>query len=68
MDFLVASDDVRTALRKFETLMVEVLPVVNTGSQRRLIGYLTEAQALRRYTEELERRRSDDLGIPTAAT
>jgi CIC family chloride channel protein len=65
--FLVPTDDIQAALKKFDTLLVEVLPVVSDSTERRVVGYLTEALALRRYTEELERRRSEDLGVPGAA-
>jgi CIC family chloride channel protein len=36
--------------------------VVNSYSDRRVIGLLTEAFALRRYSAELERRRQEMIG------
>src|SRR6185312_13202795 len=63
-NFLTPPDDIQTALKKFDSLVIEVLPVVNNASERRVVGYLTEALALRRYAEELERHRSADLGAP----
>jgi CIC family chloride channel protein len=36
--------------------------VLSARADPRIIGYLTEAYALRRYTQELERRRSAELG------
>jgi CIC family chloride channel protein len=36
--------------------------VVNSYSDRRVIGLLTEAYALRRYSAELERRRQEMIG------
>lgn len=60
--FLLPSQNVRTALGRFADAEMEALPVVADAGERRMVGYLTEAHALRRYTEELERRRSDELG------
>jgi len=36
--------------------------VVSDAQERRIIGYVSEAYALRRYSEELERRRAEDVG------
>jgi CIC family chloride channel protein len=63
-NFLVGNDDVQAALGRFTALKAEMLPVLESADERRVIGYLTEAQALKRYTEALERRRSEDLGMP----
>ncbi|MGZ6021541.1 MAG: hypothetical protein ACXWLQ_02930 [Rhizomicrobium sp.] len=41
---------------------MESLPVLASSSSRDVIGYVTEAYALRRYNQELERRRSAELG------
>ena len=47
----------------FETgLKMSALPVLSARADPRIIGYLSEAYALRRYTQELERRRSAELG------
>ena len=40
----------------------EALAVVDSYSDRRVIGLLTEAFALRRYAAELERRRKELVG------
>jgi CIC family chloride channel protein len=74
-DFLVASDlardpslyllpaeNARTALMRFEDTQTETLAVLNSRAERQVTGYLTEAYALRRYTQELERMRSAELG------
>ena len=46
------------ALRDFGTRDVDTLPVVaGTGSGRRLIGLLLRADVMRRYREEMLRRR-----------
>jgi len=60
--FLLPFENVRSALARFEEKEVEVLPVLASGSDRSVVGYLTEQYALRRYNQELERRRNADLG------
>jgi len=59
---LLPYENVRTALGRFEDKEVETLPVLESPSDRKVIGYLTEQYALRRYNQELERRRSAELG------
>jgi chloride channel protein, CIC family len=59
---LTAADSIRTALARFETAEIDVLPVIESSTDRRLAGSLSEAYALRRYAEEMARRRSDELG------
>jgi chloride channel protein, CIC family len=71
--YLLAGDDLRTALIRFSRTAQESLPVVDDAEERHVIGYVSEAYALRRYAQELERRRSvrgDDAGIfsPTSGT
>ena len=60
--FLLPKDNVRTALARYEDWQMEVLPVLSSRAERRVNGYMTEAYALRRYNQELERRRSAELG------
>jgi CIC family chloride channel protein len=60
--YLLPSENIRGALLRFETSQTEVLPVLSAQADPRVIGYLTEAYALRRYTQELERRRAAELG------
>ncbi|MFO1082437.1 MAG: chloride channel protein [Reyranellaceae bacterium] len=60
--FLLPFENVRTALARFEEREVETLPVLASGNTRSVVGYLTEQYALRRYNQELERRRTADLG------
>jgi len=59
---LFAFQNVRTALARFDQFETEVMPVFASGDRHEIIGYLTEAYALKRYTQELERRRSAELG------
>ena len=64
--FLLPGDDLRTALDRFSQAAQEMLPVIDNPADRRVIGYLSETYALRRYTHELERHRGarhDDAGI-----
>ena len=64
--YLLPSDDLRTALDRFSQAAQETLPVVDNPKDRRIIGYVSEAYALRRYAHELERHRGgrqDDAGI-----
>lgn len=60
--FLLPHNDVKTALRRFESLGLEMLPVLRSADDRTPVGYVTEAYVLRRYSEMLERRRSAELG------
>ena len=60
--YLLPGENVRAALARFEESQAESLPVLAARGDRRVIGYLTEAYALRRYAQELERRRSAELG------
>lgn len=59
---LLPYENVRTALSRFEDKELETLPVLESPTDRRVVGYLTEQYALRRYNQELERRRAADLG------
>jgi CIC family chloride channel protein len=64
--FLLPGDNLRTALDRFSQAAQETLPVVDNPKDRRIIGYMSEAYALRRYAHELERHRGglrDDAGI-----
>ncbi len=60
--YLLPTENVRTALARFEEAQSESLPVLASRADPHVIGYMTEAYALRRYTQELERRRSAELG------
>ena len=52
----------RQTLDLFTASAAEVLAVVDNPRDRRIIGYLTEAYALRRYYRELETRHREGLG------
>ena len=53
---------IKDAVALFETAEADALAVVDSTDSRRVIGLLTEQHALRRYSEELERRRRELSG------
>jgi CIC family chloride channel protein len=59
--FLLAHQNVRVALDRFAKAEIEVLPVLASAADRKVVGFVTEAYALRRYSQELERARAGDL-------
>jgi CIC family chloride channel protein len=60
--YLLTYENVRTALTRFEEKEYETLPVLESPTERHVVGYLTEQYTLRRYNQELERRRSAEVG------
>jgi CIC family chloride channel protein len=60
--FLTPDQPVREALDLFVASEAETLAVVDNRADRHTVGFLTEAYALRRYSQELEARRGEDLG------
>jgi CIC family chloride channel protein len=54
--------NIREAIAVFDAAEAESLAVVEPGDERRPIGILTEAHAMRRYAEESERRRREAVG------
>lgn len=59
---LLPSMDVREAVAAFDRAEAEVLAVIDALESRKVIGLLTETYALRRYSEESERRRREVVG------
>ncbi len=53
---------VKEASQTFEAAEADALAVVDAPETLRVIGMLTEQYALRRYSEELEKRRRDLSG------
>jgi chloride channel protein, CIC family len=53
---------IKEAVLAFDRAEAEALAVVDSYHDRRVIGLLTEAYALRRYAAELERRRHEVVG------
>jgi CIC family chloride channel protein len=61
-DMLLPEMNIKQAVRVFDRTEAEALVVVNSYSERLVIGLLTEAHALRRYTDALELRQRDLVG------
>jgi CIC family chloride channel protein len=61
-DMLLPQMTVKDAVAMFERAEADALAVVDGAESRRVIGLLTEQHALRRYSEELDRRRRDLSG------
>ena len=59
---LLPGTSVRAAIDIFNASAQDELAVVDSGKDRRIVGYLSEAAALRRYSQELERRRAEEQG------
>jgi CIC family chloride channel protein len=59
---LLPTMTVKEAMAAFDTAEAEALAVIASRESRHVIGLLSEAHALRRYSEELELRRRDLLG------
>jgi CIC family chloride channel protein len=54
--------NIQEAIAVFDAAEAESLAVVETDGERRPIGILTEAHAMRRYAEESEQRRREAIG------
>jgi chloride channel protein, CIC family len=63
--FLLPHQNVRAALDRFVNAEIEALPVLASAADHRIVGFMTEAYALRRYNQELERARGEDLVAST---
>ena len=61
-DFLQPNMNAKQAASLFDTTESDALAVVNNLIERRVIGLLTESHTLRRYSEELDRRRREASG------
>jgi CIC family chloride channel protein len=53
---------IKEAVLAFDRAEAEALAVVDSTIDRHVLGLLTEAYALRRYSAELERRRQEFVG------
>ncbi len=60
--FLLATMTVKEAIAVLEAAEADALPVLDNATSRRVLGLLTEQYALRRYNEELDRRRRELSG------
>ncbi len=61
--FLLPQQNIRVALDRFVNAELEALPVLAGTAERRLVGFVTEAYALRRYNHELERVGGPEMGM-----
>jgi chloride channel protein, CIC family len=61
-DTLLPSMNAKDAAREFDRLESDAIAVVDTRDTRRIVGLLTEAHVLRRYSAELDRHRREALG------
>jgi CIC family chloride channel protein len=61
-DVLLPQMTIKDAVSMFEQAEADALVVVDGTESRRVIGLLTEQHALRRYSEELDRRRRELSG------
>jgi CIC family chloride channel protein len=61
-DFLQPQMNAKQAATIFDKTRSDALAVVNNLIERRVIGQLSEAHTLRRYSEELDRRRREAVG------
>lgn len=61
-DVLEPTMNVKQAIAAFERTESDALAVIDSMPSRRVVGLLTEAHALRRYAEELDRRRRELSG------
>ncbi len=59
---LVPQMTAQEAIAAFDRFEAEALAVVDSGERRQVIGLLTEAHALRRYSDASERQRRELLG------
>ena len=62
---LLPGTNARDAMAAFEAAEADALAVVD-GPSRRVLGLLTEAYLLRRYGEEVEKRRREESGLGPA--
>ncbi|WBO59292.1 CBS domain-containing protein [Acidocella sp. MX-AZ03] len=61
--YLLPGMSVKEALALFERAEADALVVLENAASRKVIGVLSEQYALRRYSEELERRRKELAGV-----
>jgi CIC family chloride channel protein len=59
---LLPTMTVKEAMTAFESAESDALAVIQSPENRRVVGLLTESEALRRYSEGLELRRRELIG------
>jgi len=58
--FLTAQENIHSAIQMFTKTASEVLPVLDSVKSGRVVGFVSEAYVLRRYSQELEKRRPEE--------
>lgn len=61
-EFLLPGMNAKEAVLRFDRAESEALAVVDNAGTRKVVGLLTESHTLRRYSEELDRRRREVSG------
>ncbi|WP_343313794.1 chloride channel protein [Brucella sp. BE17] len=61
-EFLLPQMNAKEAVARFDRAESEALAVINNAQERKVMGLLSEAHTLRRYSEELDRRRREVSG------
>lgn len=61
-EFLLPQMNAKEAVVRFDRAEAEALAVINDTKERKVLGLLSEAHTLRRYSEELDRRRREVSG------
>jgi CIC family chloride channel protein len=57
---LYPQQNIHSAIQMFTKTALEVLPVLESAKSRRVVGLVSEAYVLRRYSQELEKRRPEE--------
>ncbi|APY13372.1 chloride channel protein [Brucella sp. 10RB9214] len=61
-EFLLPQMNAKEAVARFDRAESEALAVIDNAQDRKVLGLLSEAHTLRRYSEELDRRRREVAG------
>lgn len=61
-DFLLPQMNAKEAIDRFATSEADALAVLDASDRRNVLGLLTEVHAVRRYAEELDKRRREAIG------
>ncbi|MBP0443919.1 chloride channel protein [Roseomonas sp. SSH11] len=60
---LLPAMNAKEAMAAFDATEAEALPVIDSKEGRRVIGLLTASHVLRRYGEEVDKRRQEEVGL-----
>jgi CIC family chloride channel protein len=60
---LLPAMNAKEAMAAFDTAETEALAVIDNAESRNVIGMLTASHVLRRYGEELDKRRQEEVGL-----